>query len=667
MGTKPSDIRVDVILHDGSTALGHLTANQNGVGVALEGQSEASSNRPIMACFLDEDQIPIHASGKRIDRSVFFELPAIQSSVGYYSEEDLIGDEMYPRSSNGWIKRRATAGVRAFYSVHRVRESGNYLLIIAGIDTGLVYECIIIKEFERHILTLTNDSEFLASSISNASQMSKIKPEPFLVGPAPHMSAFEQLVTAKKAHVDFSYKAESLEQTVDSLVPQSFPEHIREQIKAFYAFVVTREIPKEDPLDLFFYASHSLLMGLVREHITCLLSGKEPPNYVEIFYEADSGNLPPTYEIPLVGEVKPPAWVSAFHRIYENVPKDYSRTLRIIRSLEESKTIPAGMPATKAMAKKSQESWADRFSIISHGLMMRATIDQRQIGLRHLLYLGSAYRWPHKHTAWSARIHAEALDGAGDHRPWFLQVMIMSPNAIAKAKDEGTGVRGVLEIDWSTYISQHSQFQENKNQWKFSIEKVVDSLAETATEDSLKKSLGIPPFKRVVGLSEIEAKILGLASRGMYLDNLEVGVYNKYLGISKGKLIDTLQEMMKKKILRMHYSGSFPGLYSLLLRVRKKQAQINSFTKTIASQAATATIYKAKDAEECIIIARVPRAIVPELTLKLPSAAEDVGMDLSVYPVAGYSAYKHSIYSRLRIDAQTWDDDITGFVSQHRR
>ncbi len=41
-------------------------------------------------------------------------------------------------------------------------------------------------------------------------------------------------------------------------------------------------------------------------------------------------------------------------------------------------------------------------------------------------------------------------------------------------------------------------------------------------------------------------------------------------------------------------------------------------------------------------------------------------MDIKIYRVNAYAAYTHNLYQRLLRPDGTWDDDISGFLSQIR-
>ena len=66
------------------------------------------------------------------------------------------------------------------------------------------------------------------------------------------------------------------------------------------------------------------------------------------------------------------------------------------------------------------------------------------------------------------------------------------------------------------------------------------------------------------------------------------------------------------------------------------------------------------------IISRVPDDSVYDLFANLPTKASEVDMKVRCLRIDAYAGYQNDLYSRLLKSDQTWDDDISGLLSQIR-
>ena len=63
-------------------------------------------------------------------------------------------------------------------------------------------------------------------------------------------------------------------------------------------------------------------------------------------------------------------------------------------------------------------------------------------------------------------------------------------------------------------------------------------------------------------------------------------------------------------------------------------------------------------------MARVPENEVYSILTEIPAKVKDYGITMKAYRVSAYAGYNHNVYQRLRRSDGTWDDDVSGLLSQ---
>jgi hypothetical protein len=651
-GTR--EIRVDTTAPDGSTELGRLIVGGSHPRLVKDSVSRAEFGYVESFRLLDLEY------QHRLGNSRFL-YPPLLTRTAPYSPTGSMTEDMYPPSSHGWITRMDRSGNPALYTLFGIAQSPDLLLVISDIASGCFHEAMAIKSFEAPILAMKTDFELHSDLQQTATSVSDYDPFGVLSGPSPRISNFESLVG--EAGVPFIYHPDSFEATLDPLVPSAFPEEVRKEIKAFYANVVLGTMLQDDPLKLQQYLSkYGTLRDLAIGHVRCLKDGVKPPPYIQIFNEAADDKLG-TGSVPLQGEIEAPQWMKGLFKILELFPSWFDRVKKYIDELTKAGTIPLRFPesaAEKSGGLVSQDSWKDRFAFAIHGLLMRAQVRQEVLGLKYVLYLGSAYRWPHKHTAWSSRFERKG------RRPWYLQVMLMPPSAVSKVMNR---IPGVIPIDRMVSRVNLQAFDDKTGTWSFSLARIYDSLSAKRTEKDFRREFRIRARERVVKIDQLEARVLGHAFFQLSLELMERGIYARELGITNERIRGILMDLTDRRVLTMRYNPSLFSigkLFSIGIDVKGAAETINSFAREFLLKAPSATAFVADHHDYGIIVSRVPRNIVADLFGRLPEVAEEAGVKLRIWPVKAYSAYTHDIFSRLLLKSGQWDDDVGGLTSQSR-
>ncbi|MGQ4912928.1 MAG: hypothetical protein ACP6KW_12220 [Candidatus Thorarchaeota archaeon] len=654
MENQVRELEVDFSFSCGATALGSVLYDGEKIAARVR-DSDTPAGSMVSARIIQDSRTAPDWLKTLASAGVSFTPRPLIHAKGYHSQSDVTSDDMYPPSTRGWIKRMSTAGRRASYFVFEVSGSKKYLLLIFDESDKVILEGHLINQYEIGVLEFERDIETLREINLLLKKKSVIASYTDTEGPSPDMAQFEQLLDQVEPGV-FKYVSNSFDETLESLVPPEFPAEVRKQLKQFYAFVVRNTVPDVDPVDLWYGGLSSLMMKLVGPHVACLLDDVKPPPYVAIMKEAASGDIPGV-EHPLRGEIEPPSWYKGLMKIVEMGPSWYDRSFKHAQILEQSGTLPRGIPVTRREAAKSREAWKDRLAIAALGLGMRANVHVNRIGLKYLLYFGSAYRWPHRHTAWSARLERKGKT------PWYVQVMIMPPRAI---EDALRVIPTAMPIKWQGFRTNFSQFNTTKNQWMFSVDKTCNALTKSKTDSALRKSLKLWREGKIEPVTAQEAQVMSRASTSFYLAGLDAGVYSQVLKMDTDFMMETLESLEKRRVLAMKYIATFYGLVPIAVVMRGERGVINSFVSTIVTQAPSASVFISDNGEQCLLILRLPRRAASELVAKLPKYSNEADINVDMYSIDAYSAYMNDIYSRLLLEDGSWDSDISGLESQSR-
>jgi len=581
------------------------------------------------------------------------------SVIKKYSPNSLSLQEMYPPSSHKWITHLSESGSDSLYSLQEIIERDQYLLSIVDIATGKILELHPINTYEASLLIIETDwSRYnkILDEISDEKEENLL--EELLDSPAPSWSELSQILEG--VDVPNLERGRTVRYTMNQLVPTSFPEDVRYELMAFLAYIINSKIPSEDPLDFHIalrkrFHSAPLLRTLVYGHIQCLLEGTKPPQYVRMMIMADRGILRTGIE-PSPTERDP--WGMIWYRLMEVVPNRQGRLASIIDDLNQTQKIITSLPITKKDARESNELWLNRFSMLRNGLMLRGYIQDQRLGLVKLAFIGTTHRWPHKHLAWSARL------GNPEDKPPYIQVMVMPPAAaerILRVRPK------IARIDWSASRINYRLYHSKSERWKANISQIRRSFSGARSLKQLEKEFDVRGSGKLLTPNLEEAKVLDLVSWGMYLLSLEIGYYYGGLyQISRDVLVNTLTKFKQLGAFQLQYFSYLSGLVSFGLEIKGNIRQLHSIARASLLHLPSATVMVSEGSKVCYIFGRVPEESAYEMLVDLHSKAQDCNLALKGYRMTAYVGYVHNLYQRLHKSDGTWDDDVSGFLSQIR-
>ncbi|TFG34605.1 hypothetical protein EU527_02555 [Candidatus Thorarchaeota archaeon] len=581
------------------------------------------------------------------------------SCLKKYSIDVQSQDDLYPPSSKRWVKHLSELGSEALFSVQEIIGEKHYLMSVVDVLSGNLLRLHPIHNYEAAILLMETDWEnynrLLVRETISLNDTKII--EKLLDGSPPSWAELSQLVQG--INVPNLKRGSAMRETMNQLIPKSYPKEIRIELMAFLAYTINLKIPKVDPLDFQAamrkqFQSMPLLHTLLIGHIQCLLEGIEPPQYVRLMIMG---------ERKLIQDGKEPTpsnsdlWTSTWYKLMSMFPDQKKRVAVIAARLNKNQDVITELPITRYDAKKSRDAWLNRFSLVRDGIMLRGYVQDQKIGLTKMVYIGNTHRWPHKHLALSARL------GNPEKNAPFIQMMVMPLTAserIMRSKPN------IAQVDWSTSTVNYHLYDVKNRRWKTNLTQLTKSISSSKKTNELNREFNIntESFVRIPDM--IEAKVLDFASLGMYLQSLELGNYYELLHLNSRGLKKKLGELIDAGIIQLQYLSYFSGLISFCIEIRGDLAQLNAIAGSSLRYFPSATVMISNDKQICYILCRIPEELALELFAKLPARAEEHNLIFKGYRMTAYVGYVHNLYQRLLQPDGTWDDDISGFLSQIR-
>lgn len=568
--------------------------------------------------------------------------------------------EPYPPSSRQWISHLSSDGFDAIATLHRIKNGSKYLLSIIDASTNELLRLQTIYEFEASMLKMKSDwSLYNDLLVAREPESMEKSIDELLSSPAPPLSEITTLLEG--VNIPNFKRYESVRDTFDQLVPRVYPKKFRDQIMAFLAWTIKAGVPTEDPLDFLEnvyhkYQSSAVITHLIFGHTQCLIQGIQPPRYVRIMAFAHQGSskrdLGPTSE-----EAELAPWETIWFRIMEMFPDRKGRIIEIAHSLNVRQEVHTEIPITRKEAGKSKEAWLDRFSLIRSNLITRGYIQDSRLGLIKLVYIGRAHRWPHKHLQFSARL------GSPNQKPPYIQVILMPKVAVDRVMRTK---QNFIPIDWTASRLNYGLYQPRSENWKYNIAHFENSLLGRRTRKQVNREFSLDNVAEIHRLNQEDARVLDLVSWGTYNQSLELGEYNSILRMSSSNFDEKIESFVRKGIIQLQYLPTIYGLASICLEIRNEVPQLYSIARSSLHLFPSATTMVSESRKTSIIMARVPEERVYDILVNLPAKAFEHDIQMKGYRVDAFAGYVNNLYQRLLLPDGSWDDDISGLLSQMR-
>lgn len=649
------DISVKVRFPNGTIEKGVLTYTRTGPLIRILNGKELESNsldEAVSFSFIGSGLSKIKNIHINPELEIIFK-PKITTRK--YSPTSSSQYEMYPPSSNAWFTHISESGKEALFIIQEIRHSVKLLLTIIDISTFDPLAMYQVNPYEVEILFRDTDFIFYKKLFEHKKYDERMIIDEFLGKKPPKWSELE-IIANEVIIPDLKIKS-TMSETLGQFVPQSFPQEIRNQLMAFLSWLMKAKIPEEDPLDFNYrLQSTPLLRFMIFGHIQCLLEGIQPPQYVRMINLAEKGQLSSGIE-PVTEDTEKQLWNNIWFKLQEMFPDSQGVSNDLAHTLNQTQKIVTSLPVTKQQASRSKKAWVDRFSSIFHSLSIRSHLQNQTIGLQDLVYVGSAHRWPHKHLSWSARL------GNPYTKAPHIQVMVMPHSAIERIMRARPNLSS---INWSASTLNFGLFNSSIHSWNLRTSMLTKSLEGRRTLKQLENEFEVKSKTATFTITLDEAKVLDLLSVGMYLSGLELGRYNAYLPGDLEHLRNMIKSLRDRGILNVQYFYRLSGLASLCLIVKGPALHVQSVSRSFLKYTPSATVRLADEGKTSYIMTRVPEDKVYDILTEIPKRAKESELNITIKRADAYAGYTHDLYSRLLRPDGTWDDDISGLLSQIR-
>ncbi len=630
---------------------GILRIEDSGISVRLESGRELSSEKPSNTLYRVVD------NSANIVNRIFFD-PILFVIRPYAAHIGQVVEDVFPPSTGGFYGRMRLGTKKAAYVVQRIEGDSRLWLLIGNPRTGVVFEFQVIHAYEAEAIRLLDNRDYQTlldwNLAENELETDRIDVLEVLNEPSPSWENISDLVS--NVTVLNLKLGTSMRDTVSQFVPESFPDPIREELMAFLAFTNKPEILMEDPVD-FSWRTYSFQSfgNLIRGHLRCILSGSAWPPYIKYLRLAERKQLQRPIAT-LDANIESP-WDIFRQKLNEEFPNWIGIAINSAKELAESGKVITKIPATRSRAKRSKRVWKERLAAVSYGLRIRGHINSNAIGLTDLVYLGAAYRWPHRHMKFITRL------GSSDSNPPHIHVMTMPKTAAERVK---RFLPNIMEVAWSTRTVNLDLYDHRSKSWDVSLRRVVESIDRESSKRKLVKRFTRSSRGDTYQLDSEEAKVAGLVSKDIFLVDFERTGHFNYWDLDGNRIHSILTNLHKRGIVDITYCVSDSQLVSIATIAQGKSKHITSLTESLLDNSATSLVMLNKSADMVVILSMLPEEVAYELAVELPRCGLPKDVIIRCMRPTVFRSFTYDLYYRILKADGTWDDDVTAFLSQAR-
>ncbi len=654
---KDSIIRIWT--HDGCKK-GLLVLENNTLIVEFEQGGKAVGNEENVfyevkqETFTDSEGI-VHC--KKIN-SLKVQLKPLFVAIRFFSKRVSGGYDLFPPSTYGWFKKMMGGSNKALFVVQRIENKMSYLLTVVNPNTSEVYARHSVQSFEIPILKMKTLWEDWSRRLEllDSKDPAKVKRTTLEILDSPPMSWNQINSLASGIHVPILNRGNRMQDVLEQMLHDAYTGDSREEIMAFLARTLQKDFIKTDPVDyLYEIIPLKTFRSLVITHLSFLLDEKPPPRYLEFLNKIALGSITnPAFTLDELVETD--ITVTLQRKLVEMRLDWREESIGIAKTFSESESVIIKLPSSEP-SSKSLQSQRFRWIIYQSGLHLKAHIWTHAIGLVKLVYLGAAYRWPHPHLSFSARL------GDVTERPPHLQVMMMPPSAIEKVKRV---IPNVMEINWSSRSTNWDLFDKNSISWKIPIGKIGHSLYKKTTLRKVNQEFG----SNYSGMPYIptitETKVMDMITSGLYLGDLGHSGGQEYWGVNDVAAYDVLTKLRCNDIMKIYYELNETGLVSMLTVVQGPLGNVCSLSRAFLKYIPSSYVMIDKDSGVSLILSRIPKETRNHLITLLKDETTSGEVKVRCMIPQAHRSYTLDFYQRILKADGTWDDDVSGLLTQVR-
>lgn len=615
-----------------------------------------------------DTQLLMHESGaqhqEKLEEEVYARLrPLLTKNLRYCPDECLYTEPVSPPSTGGWYTRLIHGRTPAIYIIQELDCQDLQWLTIIDRTSGEVFESHPVHKYEGSALLPQPEepSEFRYSSdIPTRDEVIG----PLLQGSTPDITSLYELIRdAEIPHLRFGgfEPKESVRETLEQVVPESWSQNVREETMAFLSYVLSNPTPLGASVDSVSFSLRFMgspqLRYMIMLHQLHLLSGhEENPRYLALMWQYEK-----LYPPKDSNEHNDGPNIAGF--LYDKIARNaiyYDTHIQdYLSKMRKVKFIPAGIPVSKKDAGKSRQARLRRLMYFVGGLYVFGRVAHRRVGLRNMVYVGQKYRWPHQHIEYTQVLN----DTMKQSRPTMIHSIAVPPDAEEVLLEERTRW---LPVSWYVRRTNPRLFSAQDAEARINYEQLLASLESQYNLQAFERRYGI---RGVVSsyndLNRDDIRVMDLLSTYLYLFDIEFPSFVKSLGFGNVEQItSSVEKLTTNNVLSLTYDLSPRRYETLAILARGNEGSILSLFRALLQKTPRCTCLSLDSGRQYLAFVRSSRYMGEVFRELLPAWAEENGVKLTCSFSSTTGNYRSNLFQRLRKEDGTWDSDITGLLAQ---
>ncbi|MFW9957172.1 MAG: hypothetical protein ACFFCT_03795 [Candidatus Odinarchaeota archaeon] len=658
------DVSVRIWSRDGTSNNGSIIINREGMSIRLGTGKTISIKEGMDILYEMNVQIIPEMNGRQkttdLKSPVRISLkPSVLTYRTYNPQGGQYIEDVFPPSTLGFYGRMKSGNEQFLYIAQEIENDSRLWLTIANPKTGQILEAHPIYKYEAGALSLIDSQEFsiIWSEAIGSAIPSSEREEVLSVLDSPSVSWSDFAKLLGDISIPNPKLGKTMRETLTRIIPSSFPSEVQEQLMLFLAFIIKKGVPTEDPITyLNKFWSFPIFGALLEGHLMFMADEAEWPPYLKLITLADRKHLiAPTRAIDDIVSDSP--WLLFWQKTVEQFPNWFDIAAGVVKELNDRGQVTIKSPVTESAAKKSKDSWKKRLAILTYELRIVGKVNSHVLGLNELVYLGAAYRWPHRHMRFITR-----LGSSGDNSP-YLQVLVMPPSAATLVKRV---LPSIMDVSWSVRTSNIDLFNIEKKTWEIPTERIISSIGNVSSIKKMTNRFGIEKSVDSYRITKEEAKIADLVTEGIRLSGLERSEYLAPWGLDRKKVQHLLSNLSDRGVIQLFYDASDQKLISLATIIHGPSEKVLSLCSSFLEYTPTTLAMLGDGGQQSILLSRLPETPAYELATQLAILGIEQGLTIRCLRPTTFQSYSHNLYQRLLKEDGAWDDDVSAFLSQAR-
>ncbi|MCF2136506.1 MAG: hypothetical protein K9W43_04615 [Candidatus Thorarchaeota archaeon] len=608
---------------------------------------------------MKEKIVPVHGGESQripLDEPVHVYLKPEFIEWKPYVKQSNKPDTMYPPSTDGWARRMVDRTLMGAYAVQKIKDSHGYWLTILD-KQARIHESHKIEPYEIPVIMLKEDWE---SALQYWQRLLETNPQQeyhnlakILDSSPPSWKELGMLL--RGANIDNIEIRENMRDTLDQLVPKSFPEETRVELMAFLAWILRGKVLEKDPVKFFYeLASAQWFRSLGIMHLKCLLENKPPPPYVKILQDAEQ--LISTFSyLTRDHSLRNKIELLILDKTEQYIPDYREYAFKYMRNQGRRERVRVAPPISSADARTSRALRRDRLALLYKGFSLKTTINPQAIGLTAIVSLSPAYRWPHNHMAWSATVEGNVRNLR------HIQYMLVPPSIVETVN---RAIGNIVEIEWNAKRVNKNLFRTKSGKWAIRHARIEKSLHESSSLSQLRREFGGWNERSISNLTREEAKVIDMTASNFFQFLTELDNFQHVVGITKERLEEILNDLHKRNVIGIVYRCMLWQLASIVFDITGPPEKVYSLTRGILKHTPTALGMTKKDGGRAIIIAKIPVDELHFFLHQFPDITLNEGLTLRTARVITYRSYQSTLLQRLLLPDGSWNKDVSMLLRQ---